>query len=157
MLDPGAKCGSIALAVLVLDCLCFCASGADPQDAAMLERLRTSDAAVLPRFTIEFEMEVPNSFILFDHGRKTELCTMTQREGVRAVECETIEYPPVIYRAPGTASYGELDYDDEGNLIIWRVASHRSLMDKTTNETLDRKSTRLNSSHIQKSRMPSSA
>ncbi len=136
MFDAGAKCVSIALAVLVLDSLRLCADGADPGDAAMLERLRAADAAVSSRFTILFEMELPSSFILFDHSRKTELCTITQREGVRAVECETTEYPPVVYRAPGTGSYTELDYDDEGNLIIWRVASRRSLMDATTNETL---------------------
>ena len=46
-------------------------------------------------------------------------------------------------------------YDDDGKLPLLRCVqtAEQRLMEKPT----DRKSTRLNSSHIQKSRMPSSA
>ena len=60
--------------------------------------------------------------------------------------------------------HGGVDYADLGNLTracdLWGKTSIVRVMDNdyaTIYRTLDRKSTRLNSSHIQKSRMPSSA
>ena len=55
--------------------------------------------------------------------------------------------------------HGPLTYRDEGMDAMCGMASYEGLLQQATEaiDAGDRKSTRLNSSHIQKSRMPSSA
>ena len=52
-------------------------------------------------------------------------------------------------------SLEKMSYDAETGTVIYRSKMHLGL--KRNFQVIDRKSTRLNSSHIQKSRMPSSA
>ncbi len=111
------------------------ACGAAQESPGAIERLRDLDAIAMSRFTLQFEIEAPESYILFDHGRARRLCTVTQKEGLRAVECQTVAYPPVVFTAKGTGGYEDCDYDDDGHLIVWRLASRYSLLDSSTNES----------------------
>ena len=60
------------------------------------------------------------------------------------------------FRTSGKPVHAYLDYADERNYYLATAADRISLMPSATLD-LDRKSTRLNSSHVSESRMPSSA
>jgi hypothetical protein len=129
-----AKRKSLGSGAIALLSLAAGLKGADPADDAILERLRAADAVVLSGFMVTFEKEAPANVLLPELGNTKMLCSMTKTEGAWALECKTVDKPPVAYRAPGTSGYQDMDYDD-GNLVVWRLDSLKTLVDGSINET----------------------
>jgi len=133
-------CGAIASIKLVgrmeilFVALAVSASEVAANDDTILGRLQTVDASVLSTLTLTFERESPAHSMLPDQGTTTMECTMTTSKTAWALECQTTKQTPVIYRAPGTPGFQEIDYVD-GNLIIWRLDAFKTLADGSINET----------------------
>lgn len=102
---------------------------------AWLEDFQRGDASRIPAYTLRVTLEEPANFMLRDQGNTVWTCTITQGPNGFAASCQAHKLPKPVYHAPGTFSYRGMDYDGEGNLVIWMKTKWVTLRNKVANET----------------------
>ncbi|MCG8407994.1 MAG: hypothetical protein MI923_22580 [Phycisphaerales bacterium] len=106
-------------------------------EAPVLNALQASDLSLPDSFTVTFEMSIPT--VRFDPDQGTTICEckLTYQNGVRGLSVESPLTNNLTYRAPGTAGYQDIDYDEEGNLLIWHSARKVCLSAGDVNRAFD--------------------
>ena len=98
--------------------------------------------------------------LLLDSFRRWLGRDLIERKGSPEEQAKTLYQAPFVVVSHGMESDPILNYGNKIALDLWELDWERFIMTPsrlTAEPVKDRKSTRLNSSHIQKSRMPSSA
>lgn len=109
-------------------------SGVEPGQA-WLEDFQQVDASRIPSYRMRVTLEQPANFMLRDQGDTVWTCKMTDGPNGFAASCQAAELPRAIYHPPGTFNYRGMDYDGDGNLVIWMRTKWFTLRNKVANET----------------------
>ncbi len=97
-----------------------CAFAEEPSTAG--SAFSKARRASLDVFTLEVEMDLPVILLAHGQGTTTRILRVTVGKDVTAMAWRASRLPPPKYFPPNTHSYQPIDYDDEGNLILWMPA-----------------------------------
>jgi len=102
----------------------------------VLERIVKPDRAVPEQFTAVFEMRRP-AYPVPQPAALTSRCVLTSgdRFSVLVIESELSGDP--VFRAPSTPGYQRVDFDESGNLILWRSLEKRAISTPELNRVYD--------------------
>jgi len=85
-----------------------------------------------------FELARPGRGLLGpDFGKHVEVCRFSTAGGVRALSGETRYEQDPEFRPQGAGDYDAGDYDDDGNLMVWRPVRKTGLSTPESNRMLD--------------------
>lgn len=106
-------------------------------DHPILRAINHADKNLATEFTVVFEMRKPA--LRFDPGQGTQInrCTFTSGTGVRGLTVESKYSAEPVYRKPGTTGYQAMDFDIEGNLIVWRSLGKQAITTGDLNRVYD--------------------
>ena len=121
--------------------------GADP-DPPSAEKPTNRPESVLPAmlvkdsvlsgvFTADFEIHIERYFLGPDQGKETRICHYTASDAAAALSVETQWEGDPPYHAVDTPGYRQLDFDADGNLIVWRSLRKVSLSSPDFSRTYD--------------------
>lgn len=100
----------------------------------ILDILRNASVTGLAAYTVEVHVEQDVCLTFPEQGTYTKHCTITRGAEGMALACETDYLPAPVYRPVGVGEYKPLDYDREGNLVIWMRERELALWTDDRNE-----------------------
>lgn len=110
---------------------------ADPVTREMLDQ----DSILAAAFTAAFEIHIERNLLGPDKGRHTKVCHYTASDSAVGLVVETKYETDPPYRTGDSPGYRPLDFDADGNLIVWRSVSKLSFSTADLNRTYDEQET----------------
>jgi hypothetical protein len=118
----------------------------------LLDTLRACDQALSKAFTLSVDIRSTEPTIPFLDERQgivNKKCTLTRIGDERGLTTLHRYGSAPIFAIPGEHGYHPGDYDEQGNLIVWRILEKYSLFtDKVNNRLEVRQSNRVNSESL---------
>lgn len=106
-------------------------------DAPVLKTLQETDLKLPGSFTVTFEMSIPTVWFDPDQGTTSCQCMLTYLDGVRALSVESPLTESLVYRPQGDGTYQDMDYEEDGTLLVWHSARKYCLSAGDINRALD--------------------
>jgi len=109
-----------------------------PEGHPALVALQRADADFDRACSGTFELARPGRVLSGpEFGKHVEVCRFSTAGGVRALSGETRYEQDPEFRPQGAGDYDAGDYDDDGNLMVWRPVRKTGLSTPESNRMLD--------------------